>query len=231
MAYHPIPTITSPFFWELILGIAFLLVRKAVAVMALSDSFEYMTPANRVPGPEQGEWTYQAYCAIPEDGRRYEIVEGVLYMAPPSPSSGHQEATGSIYYHLKTYVQYAKLGKVYIAPFDVELEHGTVVQPDVCVLLEENLGKCLSSRIVGGPDLVVEVSSPATALYDRRQKYMAYARAGVREYWLVEPKQMSIEVFFLEQGSYQSRGVVRGAEVIPTKLIEQFPVRAEQCFE
>jgi Uma2 family endonuclease len=206
-------------------------VERQGTVMALSDNFENMSRADRVPGPGQGNWTYSTYCAIPEDGRRYEIVGGVLYMAPPSPSGWHQEVVGSIYYHLKTHVQYTGLGKVYIAPFDVELENGTVVQPDVCVLLRENEKRYIVSRIVGGPDLVVEVSSPATALYDRRQKYMAYARAGVREYWLVEPKQKSIEVFFLEQGSYQSQGVFREAELVPTRLVPHFPVRAEECFE
>ncbi|HTK09530.1 MAG TPA: Uma2 family endonuclease [Ktedonobacteraceae bacterium] len=197
--------------------------------MALFDNFDTITPANMPAGPKQGDWTYSAYCQIPDDGNRYEIIAGVLYMAP-SPSGGHQKTANLISYYLTTYIYFAGLGEVYIAPFDVELEKKTVVQPDVCVLLQENIQKYVSSRIIGAPDLVVEVASPSTTFYDRRQKYLAYERAGVKEYWLVEPRQESIEVVFLEEGRYQSQGMFRGQEKLPTRLVEHFPVEARQCF-
>jgi Uma2 family endonuclease len=198
--------------------------------MALFDSFDTTTPANAISGPKQGDWTYSDYCDIPDDGHRYEIIAGVLHMAP-SPSGWHQKAANLISYHLTTYVYFTGLGEVYVAPFDVELEPKTVVQPDVCVLLQENIQKYVISHIIGAPDLAVEVASPSTTLLDRRQKYMAYARAGVKEYWLVEPKQKSIEIFFLEEGMYQSQGIFRGQEQLPTRLVEHFPVQAKQCFE
>jgi len=72
---------------------------------------------------------------------------------------------------------------------------------------------------------------PTITLLDRRQKYMVYARAGVKEYWLVEPKQKSIEIFFLEEDMYQSQEIFRGQEQLPTRLVEHFPVQARQCFE
>jgi Uma2 family endonuclease len=197
--------------------------------MALFDNFEIITPANMPPGPKQGDWTYSDYCRIPDDGNRYEIIAGVLYMAP-SPEAIHQDIVLSIGRLLATYISDSRAGKVYVAPLDVELEKKMVVQPDLLVLLQENSYKRTSGHIIGAPDLVVEIASPPTTFYDRRQKYLAYERAGVKEYWLVEPKQQSIEVLFLEEGRYQSQGIFRGQEKLPTRLIENFPVQAGQCF-
>src|SRR5207245_10839761 len=105
------------------------------------------------------------YCvAIPDDEHRYEIVDGVLYMAP-SPNRGHQNAALEIASYLRTHIKLTGLGQVYIAPFDVELNPRTVVQPDVFVVLNPNLDKITESRIIGAPDLVVEVSSPGTVGY------------------------------------------------------------------
>src|SRR5215470_1354860 len=104
--------------------------------MALFDNFETITPADLPQGPKQGNWTYDDYCQIPDDGNRYEIIAGVLYMAP-SPTDIHQEAAGLIHHYLMTYIHMPGLGIVCAAPFDVELEKKTVVQPDVLVLLPE----------------------------------------------------------------------------------------------
>ncbi len=77
-------------------------------------------PADHMPGPEQGHWTYKDYAALPDDGHRYEIVDGVLYMAP-SPNEWHQ-TTACDYFLLSTHIELTGLGQVYIAPFDVELD-------------------------------------------------------------------------------------------------------------
>lgn len=97
-----------------------------------------VAPADRVPGPDQGQWTYKEYAAIPEDGHRYEVVDGVLYMAP-SPSSNHQDIVLAIASYLRFYMKNTSLGKAYVAPLDLELSYGNIVQPDVFVLLNEHL--------------------------------------------------------------------------------------------
>jgi Uma2 family endonuclease len=76
------------------------------------------------------------------------------------------------------------LGKVRVAPFDVELSPKDVFQPDVFVVLNAHLDGILEKKVVGAPDLVVEVASPSTALYDRVTKYEKYANAGVQEFWV-----------------------------------------------
>ena len=79
-----------------------------------------VTPADDVSGPGQGNWTYKDYAALPDDGRRYEIVNGVLFMTP-SPTEWHQSIVVLLSYYLTQHVRFAGLGRVYVAPFDVEL--------------------------------------------------------------------------------------------------------------
>src|SRR5437660_3067583 len=106
--------------------------------MIQTEELAVVTPADWVPGPPQGFWTYNDYAALPDDGKRYEIVNGVLYMAP-SPSGAHQDAALEIASYLRTYIKLTGLGLVRIAPFDVVLSPGNVVQPDVLVVLNANL--------------------------------------------------------------------------------------------
>jgi Uma2 family endonuclease len=186
-------------------------------------------PADHMPGPEQGHWIYKDYAALPDDGHRYEIVDGVLYIAP-SPNRSHQNTAFEIASYLRTHVKLTELGQVYIAPFDVELNPQTVVQPDVIVVLNHNLDRITETRIIGAPDLVVEVSSPGTVGYDREKKQRNYARAGVPEYWIADPWSRTVEVLSLVAGSYRSLGVFEGKAVLPSEVVPDFLVHVEQFF-
>ncbi|WP_201389731.1 Uma2 family endonuclease [Ktedonobacter sp. SOSP1-52] len=188
-----------------------------------------VTPADWVPGPGQGRWTYQEYAAIPEDGHRYEVVNGVLYMAP-SPSSNHQDIVLAIASYLRFYVKSTGLGKAYVAPLDVELSYGNIVQPDVFVLLNEHLDQDIGSRIVGAPDLVVEVASPSTARHDLSEKLQAYGAAGVPEYWVVTPDAHVVEVLILDRGTYRSLGLFIADDVLPSQVLPGLPMTVEQFF-
>jgi Uma2 family endonuclease len=186
-------------------------------------------PADHVPGPGQGYWTYADYAALPDDEQRYEIVDGVLFMAP-APNEAHQTAALEIASHLRAYVKLKNLGRVYIAPFDVELDYRTVVQPDVLVVLNAHLERITFSRVIGAPDLVVEISSPGTVGHVRTDKQLAYARAGVPEYWIADPASRTVEVLALEHGTYRSLGVFEGKATLPTCIVPDFPVHVEQFF-
>jgi len=186
-------------------------------------------PADHIPGPGQGRWTYEDYAAIPSDGQRYEIVDGVLFMAP-SPNRWHQNAAFEIASYLRTYIKLAGLGQVFIPPFDVQLDYRTVVQPDVVVILNIHAERITDSGIIGAPDLVVEVSSPGTVGYDREKKQRAYARAGVPEYWIADPASRTVEVLELVNGAYRSRGVFEGKATLPSRIVPDFPVHVEQFF-
>ncbi len=193
-------------------------------------AFTNVRPADDVAGPKQGQWTYSHYAALPDDGRRYEIVDGVLYMAPPSPNDFHQGASNLFATYLTIHVQFKGLGRVYAAPFDVRLSLNTVVQPDVIVILNENLHKITRKGIVGGPDLAIEIASPSTESYDRLVKWNAYARAEIREYWIVDPSVQSVEVLVLEADAYRSLGVFSGEQFLPSLVVPEFPVQVKQFF-
>jgi Uma2 family endonuclease len=186
-------------------------------------------PADWVLGPEQGFWTYVDYAALPVDGHRYEVVNGVLYMAP-ALSWSHQEVVFEVASHLRSYIQPQGLGGVFVSPIDVELAPNVVFQPDVVVLLKASREKLMSNHIVGAPDLVVEVASPGTATYDRYNKNVAYAQAGVPEYWIVDPAARTVDVLVLEDGQYKILGVFQGSAVLPSRILPGLRVMVEKFF-
>ena len=113
----------------------------------------------------------------------------------------------------------AGIGRLIVAPFDVELMPKRVVQPDLLVVLHTSPQSPTSSRLIGHPDLAIEIASPGTASYDRLSKYEAYQQAGVSEYWLANPEERSIEVLTLEKGEYKSLGIFQGQDTIPSRVI------------
>lgn len=192
-------------------------------------SVSVVMPADWVPGPPQGSWTYDDYAAISSDGRGYEIVNGVLIMTP-APTPEHQSITLRLSHYLFVYAELAGLGRVFAAPIDVDLGSKNVYQPDVLVVLNEHLEIVHEQKIVGAPDLVIEVVSPGTAILDRLSKYDAYACAGIAEYWMVKPDGQTVEVLVLEDGEYHSTGIFSGQDILPSRVVPEFPVRVEQFF-
>ncbi len=194
-------------------------------------SVPMVTPADHVPGPRQGHWTYVDYAALPNDGQRYEILNGVLYMSP-SPGRDHQKSSGRLFRYLAEYVEDGELGEVYEAPFDVELIAGSrsIVQPDVLVVLNAHLHRITASRVVGAPDLVVEIISPGSVTYDHVEKRDAYAHAGVPEYWIADPASRTVEVFALEGNSYRSLGVFEGPAILPSRILPGFTKPVKEFF-
>ncbi|NWJ97438.1 MAG: Uma2 family endonuclease [Chloroflexi bacterium] len=199
------------------------------ATIITTDRVSVVAPTVGVVGPTQGQWKYADYAALPEDGNRYEIIQGVLYMAP-SPNFGHQHSSTHFVYYLVVQIEQTGLGWVLHAPFDVELGPGNVVQPDILVVLKANQAGIELGKFVGAPDLVVEIASPGTAGYDRRQKQDAYAKAGVPEYWIADPAAQTIEVLILEQGIYQSRGVFADQALLPSQIVPELPIKVAQFF-
>jgi Uma2 family endonuclease len=188
-----------------------------------------VTPANWISGPPQGQWTYADYAALPEDGKRYEVVKGVLYMTL-APMPGHQSVCVEIMAYLRQYIQTAGLGRVFAAPTDVELSPDTIVQPDVFVLLNDGLSQIGRTRIMGAPDLVVEILSPGTMRHDLHEKFDAYQLAQVPEYWIVNPGECTVEVLALENGAYYSLGVFQGEAVLPSRVVPAWSVAVERLF-
>lgn len=160
--------------------------------------------------------TYEDYCLLPDDGRRYEILEGELF-ATPSPSRAHDRFVGNLFVILYTYLRERSVGEVFIAPFDVILEKTAVVVPDLLFVSRERLGIVTDRGVEGPPDLIMEILSSGTARRDRVEKAQLYARHGVRHYWLVDPEARAIEAFELSEGQYRRTAHLAGeATFVPS---------------
>lgn len=194
-----------------------------------SASVPMVIRADNVPGQVQGHWTYADYAALPEDNQRYEIINGVLYIMP-SPNTDHQGANIRFAHFLLVHLEFKGLGRVFTAPYDVVLSPDNTVQPDLVVVLNDNPAIIGEKNIEGAPDLVVEISSPGTAGYDRREKQDTYARAGIKEYWIADPNAKSIEILKLIKNQYVSAGVFQGKDKLLSKIVPRLRVLAEQFF-
>jgi Uma2 family endonuclease len=182
--------------------------------------------------PAQGEWTYDDYLRLPDDGRRYEIIEGVLYVTN-APSYAHQFAVGKIFFALSQYVAAAGLGVVLTAPFEVHLPGvAKPVQPDVLFIPNARRPDAAANFYEGAPALVVEVLSPSTFRVDQSVKLAAYEQAGVTEYWLADPKTRSITVYTLPSGGreYVLHGQFTDDDSVTSPLLADLSLAIDHLF-
>jgi len=162
--------------------------------------------SKRYVPPKQGEWTYEDYARLPDNGVRYEIIGGELYMSP-APRTKHQIASYELGFAFGLFVKRHKLGRILVAPIDVRLpDLADPVQPDIVFILKARLHIIKEKSIEGAPDLIVEILSPGTEGYDRRTKFQLYARAGVKEYWMVDPDTCTMEIYVLRGEAYALLG-------------------------
>jgi Uma2 family endonuclease len=174
--------------------------------------------------PSQGQWTYEDYLRLPDDGRRYEVLRGVLYVTA-APNPVHQFALRNLVRRLSVFLEAHPLGEFFLSPTDVILPHGLTapVQPDLFFVLGgEWKGTITSQFMEGAPDLILEVLSPSTRRYDRKTKLEIYAEAGVREYWLVDPLARRIEVLVLRDGAYVLLGSFGPGERLRSEILPGF---------
>ena len=134
---------------------------------------------------EAPRWTAEAVRALPDDGRRYELVSGELVVTP-APRGLHQVAVTELLLRLDPWVRSAAVGRVLFSPADLTLGEDEVLQPDLFVYRTGTGRPVRDWADITELLLVVEVSSPSTARYDRTLKRLRYQRAGVPEYWVVD---------------------------------------------
>jgi Uma2 family endonuclease len=139
-------------------------------------------------------WTREEVLALPDDGRRHELVDGELFVSP-SLRALHQRAVLVLYDRVKAYTRHHQIGGVMALPGDLDLGSGHLVQPDLFVGAMVDGREPVEWREFGIPLLVVEVLSPATARYDRVTKRLLYQRAGVPAYWIVDLDAQIVEVW------------------------------------
>lgn len=174
--------------------------------------------------------TYAEYRAMPDDGKRYELVEGVLREVP-SPTTIHQRILGLLFTILHLYVVNKKLGEVFVAPLDVRLTDELVYQPDVLFVAKDGKAQVTERDVSGAPDLVAEIVSPASRNMDRKEKASNYAKHGVCEYWLVYPETLFIEVYGLREGKFQLLGRYGEGETVRSEVLAGLEFLTETVFE
>jgi len=178
--------------------------------------------------PPQGEWTYEDYLRLPDDGWRYEIIKGVLYMVP-APTTSHQISVGNLGIAMSLFVRQKQAGFVFFAPTDVYLpRQDTPVQPDLLFVAADRQEIISERGIEGAPDLVVEVLSPRTWWKDRRVKMPLYEETGVPECWIVDPEMETIEVYVLEKGGYRLLGQWGREETAYSQVLEGFRIEVDE---
>jgi Uma2 family endonuclease len=136
-------------------------------------------------------WNYARWEQLPNDGHRYEVIDGVLYQTT-APSSFHQWIVQQLFLELHAQINRPGIGVTFVAPIGVLMPGCDPVQPDLVVVRAEDTPIIAERRIRGVPALLVEVLSPASVEADTEIKRKAYARAGVPEYWIVRPAQRDV---------------------------------------
>jgi Uma2 family endonuclease len=176
-----------------------------------------MTAAAEAPGLPFGEPLTRADLdAMPDDGHRYELIDGVLVVTP-SPRPEHQGSLLELAVLLRAACP-PEL-KVYVAPFDVELAPDTIVQPDLLVTRRADITR---RGVAVPPVLAVEVLSPSTRRFDLMLKRSRYEAAGCPNYWVVDPEEPSIVAWELRDGAYVEVGRASGEQSVTLDL--PFPV-------
>jgi Uma2 family endonuclease len=138
--------------------------------------------------------TYQDLCELPYDGKRYEIIQGDLIVTA-APRILHQRVVTRLSHHLLTFVEGDDLGHVFVAPVDVVFSEFDVVEPDIIYISKQRAAILTENNVQGAPDLVVEVLSEWTVKIDRTAKLKLYAKYGVPEYWLLDTRPASADIY------------------------------------
>lgn len=172
--------------------------------------------------------TVEDFMRLPE-GVLAELIDGEILVSP-SPRSRHQEVAFNLAACLREFVKCRGLGKVFVAPMDVHLPTGDIVEPDVLFIASANLS-IIQDWIRGVPDLVVEVLSPDGIARDRLVKRGLYARNGVPEFWIVDPEESTIEVLSCRGHQYEPAGYFQAGDELRSTLLPGLDLPVSAVFE
>ena len=181
-------------------------------------------------GPPQGRWTIVNWERLPDDGNRYEIIGGKLYMST-APSTFHQWIVGAFIEQLGVPARQRGLGIWAMAPIGVLLAPKDAAQPDFLFIRADRVAELVRDRRVrGAPDLVVEVLSPGNSAEEMANKRAMYARGGVAEYVEVDPATRRLLHYQLDHGAYGEPAVYAEDQTISLVCLPDLPLRVAALF-
>jgi Uma2 family endonuclease len=184
--------------------------------MELVPGTDDVKPAN--PGVKL---TYDDFVLFPDDGQRHELIDGEHFVTP-SPNTKHQQLSLNLTLAIGGWLEQHPIGRLFIAPFDVVFTKFDVVEPDLLYLSNARAAEVLTSANVQGvPELVVEIGSPGTRRRDETIKRRLYERAGVSEYWVVDPELDLVRVYRREGDGFGRaiELVAEAGDVLTTPLL------------
>jgi Uma2 family endonuclease len=147
--------------------------------------------------------TYDDFLLFPDDGKRHELIDGEHYVTP-SPNTKHQAVSGNLYFIMRAWLEEHPVGRVFYAPFDIVFTQFDVVEPDLLYMSHERAAAILTEKhVTGAPEIVMEIGSPGTRKRDETIKRRLYERAGVSEYWVVDPTLDLVRVYRSTAGQFE----------------------------
>lgn len=171
-----------------------------------------------------------------DEQERIELIYGDPVMMSPPPNRAHQKASIALATQLSNYLT-GKKCEVYHAPFavrpferdgDFSEDVDTLVEPDITVVCDPSKLDDIGCK--GAPDLVMEILSPSTQRHDKLTKFNLYQRAGVREYWIVDPASKSVQVFVLEDGRYAAKDFGAAGDQLKVNVLEDCTIDLSLVF-
>jgi Uma2 family endonuclease len=176
------------------------------------------------------KFTYKDLQERPDDGKRYQLIDGELYVTP-SPNRAHQRAVGNLHILLRERIEREGLGEVYLAPFDVVFDQMNVVQPDLIVVGNERVAIITDANVEGVPDIAIEVLSPTNKRFDREMKLQLYGRVGVPEFWYFDPADRTAEIFHADaEGRCVLTAKLSGNEAIGSAVFPGLSLTLDEVF-
>lgn len=185
---------------------------------------------------DKKNYTYAEFVGIEEE-LLCEVLDGKIISMSPSPTPKHQDVVDELTAEFKFYLR-GKECMAFSSPIDVclfadkETKMDDIkdwLQPDLMVVCDKN--KIGEKYIVGAPDIVIEVLSPSTARNDRLIKFNSYEKAGVEEYWIVDPYNMSVEIYSLSGRTYKQAGVFGKDDVLTVTIFEDMKINLKNIFK
>jgi Uma2 family endonuclease len=177
---------------------------------------------------ENATWTEEAYFGLPDSNQIVELSDGKLII-PDMPTLAHQATVLALSFEVERWNRERRAGRVLVAPYPIRLWPGKIREPDVMFFLAEHAAR-LETQRGGPPDWAAEVLSPSTRRTDLTKKLAEYARAGVREYWILDPDARWVDVFSLVGAQYRRISHSIAGQSAESKLLIGFAVEVASLF-
>jgi Uma2 family endonuclease len=174
-------------------------------------------------------WTYDEYARLPDDGNRYEVIDGEVLVTPAS-STGHQHILATLLLALRSYVERESLGVV-LPDVDLLFVEGQFLRPDLLFVPNAARGGITSRGVHEAPGLVVEILSPSSGAIDRVKKPRRYRDFGVPEYWVVDPEERAVWVWRFAEGAEDGERVEGRLTWTPEDAESPLVLETEQLFK